>query len=335
MQETTTASPLLSHEEALDLVRLAVLAPSGHNTQPWRFELGADRIVLRPDLSRRLPVVDPDDHALYISLGAALENLVIAARQRSLGAEVAAFAAEAPDAIVVRLRRSHGNEPGREAELFAAIPERQSTRRDYDGRPIPAAILQQLRAAGSGEPGVTLRTFAGPGEVEQLVPFVEQATRTQIANPSFVAELLEWMRFGSEGRTRGDGLVAAAFGMPPVPRRAGEFVMRRLLSPDGEARRAVGAVRSSSALALFATDRHDRAGWVAVGRSFERLALAATAAGVKHAHVNMPCEVVEVREQLRSHLGLGSAQPLLLVRLGFARWRPRSPRRELAAVIGR
>jgi hypothetical protein len=33
-----------------------------------------------PDLSRRCPAVDPDDHHLYASLGCAAENLLLAAQ---------------------------------------------------------------------------------------------------------------------------------------------------------------------------------------------------------------------------------------------------------------
>ena len=62
-----------------DLVRFATLAPNGHNTQPWRFRIGADKIDLLADFARRTPVVDPDDHHIYVSLGCAAENFILAA----------------------------------------------------------------------------------------------------------------------------------------------------------------------------------------------------------------------------------------------------------------
>ena len=67
--------------EALrELVRCATLAANGHNTQPWRFHLDPDRIMISPDFSRRTPAVDPDDHHLWVSLGCAAENLVFLER---------------------------------------------------------------------------------------------------------------------------------------------------------------------------------------------------------------------------------------------------------------
>lgn len=47
-----------------DFIRYATLAPSGHNTQPWKFRPGNAGVDILPDISRRTPVVDPDDHHL-------------------------------------------------------------------------------------------------------------------------------------------------------------------------------------------------------------------------------------------------------------------------------
>src|SRR5260370_12004875 len=67
-----------------DIIAYATLAASGHNTQPWRFRLSEGLIEILPDLSRRTPVVDPDDHHLFASLGCAAENLALAAAARGL-----------------------------------------------------------------------------------------------------------------------------------------------------------------------------------------------------------------------------------------------------------
>ncbi|HET8797964.1 MAG TPA: nitroreductase, partial [Thermoanaerobaculia bacterium] len=61
------------------LLRYAVLAPSGHNTQPWAFRAAGETVEVFADYSRRLPVADPHDRELMISIGAAIANLRIAA----------------------------------------------------------------------------------------------------------------------------------------------------------------------------------------------------------------------------------------------------------------
>src|ERR1044071_2504628 len=69
-----------SEEKLWFLVRYAVLAPSTHNTQPWRFRIHGNVVELYADFARALPVVDPQYRELIMSCGAALLHLRIAIR---------------------------------------------------------------------------------------------------------------------------------------------------------------------------------------------------------------------------------------------------------------
>jgi hypothetical protein len=73
-------APLGADPDLHSFIRYATLAANGHNTQPWRFARTRAGVDILPDYSRRTPVVDPDDHHLFVSLGCAAENLSIAAR---------------------------------------------------------------------------------------------------------------------------------------------------------------------------------------------------------------------------------------------------------------
>lgn len=129
-----------------ELVRHATLAPSSHNTQCWTFQLRDRSIVIAPDLSRRCPVVDPDDHHLHVSLGCAAENLAQAALAHALGADVR-FEPEGAGRIVVDLAPTRAQA----SALFQAIPERQCTRGDYDATPLSPTSF-----AGSNRQGPDL-----------------------------------------------------------------------------------------------------------------------------------------------------------------------------------
>ena len=82
------AAPAAKPAQMRELVRYATLAASGHNTQPWQFAIKANMIEIHPDLTRHLPAVDPSDRELWISLGCALENLLVAARADGYAAAV-------------------------------------------------------------------------------------------------------------------------------------------------------------------------------------------------------------------------------------------------------
>lgn len=70
---------LPKNPEIANLIRCATLAANSHNTQPWRFRVGERTIDILPDFSRGTPAVDPDNHHLFVSLGCAAENMLIAA----------------------------------------------------------------------------------------------------------------------------------------------------------------------------------------------------------------------------------------------------------------
>jgi hypothetical protein len=61
-------------------------------------------------------------------------------------------------------------------------------------------------------------------------------------------------------------------------------------------------LRSSSGIAVFVSERDDKAHWFEAGRACQRFALKATALGLKYAFVNQPVEVSELRSQLMAHL---------------------------------
>ena len=69
-----------SRGDIYSILHYASLAGSSHNSQPWKVAVyGQDSILVYVDLSRKLPVVDQTNRELYISVGAFIENLDIAA----------------------------------------------------------------------------------------------------------------------------------------------------------------------------------------------------------------------------------------------------------------
>jgi hypothetical protein len=70
--------PGMTADQVLDALRAAGLAPSTHNTQPWRFRVAEGAFEVWADPSRRLPIVDPDDRQLRLACGAAMFNLRLA-----------------------------------------------------------------------------------------------------------------------------------------------------------------------------------------------------------------------------------------------------------------
>ncbi len=318
--------PVPAKPEIRDLVRYATLAANGHNTQPWQFRAHRDDIVVLPDQARRTPVVDPDDHHLYASLGCAAENLSLAARARGMAGAVR-FTPAGQGRVSIQPA------PRDESSLFAAIPKRQCSRMIYDRRSVPAHVIRRLAAVASSY-DVEGVFVTDAKRMEAILTLVIDGNSRQVDDPAFVAELRDWIRFNPDdaAATR-DGLYAASSGNPTMPTWLGRRLFDVFFDKETENDKYAKQVRSSAGIVVFIAASNDKAGWFNAGRAYQRFALQATVDGLKHAFINQPVEVPAVRSALQSLLGIGDRRPNLVVRYGYGPVMPKSLRRSVDAVI--
>jgi hypothetical protein len=310
----------------LELVRYATLAANGHNTQPWLFAITENSIEIHPDYTRRLSVVDPNDRELWVSLGCALENLLIAAR--SSGYATVVTYPDTNDFIRVDLTK----DTPQATQLFNAIPLRQNTRPEYDGQLVKIADFDQVQAVGL-EPGVALHFITSPNDLEMVLEYVNQGNLNQYANKAFLDELIYWLRFNKrEALASLDGLYSRCSGNPEVPRWLGQIFVSGG-KPQQQADADAKKLRSSAGAIVIATQGDDKTTWVRTEQVYERLALTMTSLDIKSAFLNQPIEVAELRSQFQNAMGLGAALPQLLVRFGYAEAMPRSLRRPVEEVM--
>ncbi|NPU84233.1 MAG: Tat pathway signal protein [Syntrophaceae bacterium] len=324
-----TQGDMNSHSAQIhEIVRYATLAPSSHNTQCWKFKLGEDTVSILPDFQRRCPVVDPDDHHLFVSLGCAVENLIQAAAASGFRGE-ASFNVRGDESVDIALV------PAKPflSPLFDAIPSRQSTRGEFDRNPISSEDLMLLEKAGSRD-GVRVHLLTERKAMEHVLDFVIQGNTAQMRNRAFVQELKDWVRFnGAHAARTGDGLFAGSSGNPSVPVWLGKILFDLFFTEGAENDKYARHIRSSAGVAVFVSERDDKSCWVETGRAFERFALQATVLGIRHAHLNQPVEVPSIRPQFANFLGVGSKRPDLIVRFGRGPEMPRSLRRPIEKVI--
>ena len=317
---------MLDSSTGIDLARYATLAASSHNTQPWSFAIEHNAVVIRPDYRRRLPVVDPNDRELWISLGCALENLLISARATGRRGEVTY--PQTNDSIQIQLT----DDARQGGPLFDAIPLRQNTRSEYDGKRVDTRDLDALQSMPL-EPGIELHFIVnGPG-IDLVLDYVRQGAISQYADQSFVKELTLWLRFNKrEALISCDGLYSGCSGNPQVPRWLGKMFVDGIQPPqqaDADAKKLL----SSAGAVLVTSTSDDKTAWVRTGQVYQRLALMLTSLNIKSAFLNQAVEVPALREQFRTALALGESRPQLLVRFGYADRMPYSLRRPVEQVM--
>ncbi len=305
-------------------------APSGHNTQPWKFLLKENDIQIHPDFNRALPIVDTDNHALYISLGCAAENIVLAAKNKGF------------DSRLELLKNKEGtyfikivlipNDSVKTDDLFNYIESRQVTRNEYKSTKIPSEDLDKLIKSFNFK-GINILTFITSEEIKKLEPFIIEASNLQFQNKAFINELVSWIRFSKkEVEKKRDGIWHASMGMPATGRFLGNIIMKQLVSAKSEAKRWNKLIDASAGFALFTVKKNNVEHWVNLGRAFQRFGLTATKLNINNAHVNMPCEELSVRKKIVNYYNLKNEHPLLLIRFGYSNKMPYSFRRYVEEV---
>lgn len=320
---------LETHEEQMRfLLRYAILAPSGHNTQPWSFRITPEGIQVLADTSRRLLIVDRDDRELLMSIGAAITNFRVAAAHFGFDTTVAYGTRSLETAPVATILVCETCAPNPElASVFPAIRNRHTNRAPYDEQPLEPVALQAICDVVDANPS-TLRLIL-PRDKERVADCVETAERILMARPAYRAELAEWVGSPDE---RKDGLSAEALGMPRILSGVAPWLIRNFDPGDLHARRNVDLTRSASMLIVVTSDE-DQVSLVKAGETFELLLLTITRCGLQYSFLSAPVEVDESRQRLR--LLMGSArEPQLLLRVGSAATTAQpTPRRPVENVI--
>ncbi len=323
-----TRATLAENPELKEYVRLATCAANSHNTQAWSFQIGPNKIQIRPDYSRRTIVVDPDDHHLFVSLGCAAENMIIAVESGGHGGEMSFDSSENGGLnynFRVGLKMT--------SPLLAAITQRQSTRNIYDGRIVPTSDLALLFDAAKIS-GVDVVLISDRPKIYRLRDIVIAANTLQMTDAAYLRELKSWLRYNPhEALTKGDGLYSATSGSPNMPNWLGPVMVDLTYSAKSENDKYAKQIDSSSGIAVFVSETEDHEHWTKVGRACQRFALQATALGLKTAFMNQPVEVAKFRPDLAALVGMPGRRPDIVMRFGYGPPMPYSARRPLEAVI--
>jgi nitroreductase len=312
------------------LLRYAILAPSSHNTQPWRFTIKDDHIELYADRTRSLPCIDPQDRELTISCGAALFHLRLALRHFGYAGVVQLVPDPDNPDLLARVRLGDRSVSTKEEDrLFQSIPRRHTSRMPFHERCVPDAIVETLQVKAIEE-GVWMQVVQEGQECNVLGSLIAKADRDQTADPQFRRELAKWIRLDDD--TRHDGIPGHALGMPGLISYAAPFFVCTFDTGALTAARDRQLAVGSPLLAVLGTQTDTPQDWLKIGQALAHVLLYATAEGISASFANAPIEVEELRPQVCQAIGAtGFAQ--LILRMGYGQETQPTPRRTVAEVV--
>jgi nitroreductase len=317
------------------MVRAATLAPSLHNSQPWRFIASGNRLDLFADRARSLRVVDPDGRWMTLSCGAALLNATVTARAAGRACSVRLIGMSDGTDRLATLELGGWVAPADEdVRLARAVPRRHTHRAPFGPRRLAPSTVDDLRRAAATE-GCWSHTIDARAEVGELTAILRRAEVEQRADRAYRDELRAWVR--ELGTTAPDGVPAQA--LPPGgPDRAASDVWQRDFSPDAVGRPGTTAEPPAYVerplVMLLGSSADDRTAWLRAGMATERVLLAATAGGAAASPLTQVLDLPAYRDELAALVGI-DGRPHMLLRLGYPAVAEHivAPRRDIGDVL--
>jgi hypothetical protein len=310
MAETQTTN--LLQEQILPS---AILAPSAHNTQPWKFSVHDNVIDVFVDWSRHLTVSDPTKRELYISLGCAIANAEVAAAQHRYNTLISYFPeGQTNTAPVARLRFDALGGDSYLASLFPAIAKRRTDRSIYDGKPLTLEEKQALKVLSRKESNIVF--VEDRDQMNEIAKLTEEGTIATLSRQDFKEELSHWVR--NDWTRQPDGMPGYAMGMPAPLSFVSSLMVRLAPIHKQEGPKAKKQVESASAVAVILTSNDNAPDWLKGGQFLEHLWLEVTAAHVAAAPLASAVEATpNIRNQLKTVLKT-NLLPQAILRIGHS-----------------
>lgn len=331
----------------LNLVRAAILAANPHNSQPWLFHVTQTQIDLFSDRRRNLGTVDPFLIEMYIGLGCALENLLLAATAKGYTTQVSVLPDSSDETWVARIGLTPGSAPV--SALYPMIPLRHTNRYPYDTtRPVTTTILDALSALGNDSEvrvfwfgGAEKRKLVGNLLVEAAHAFVADKAQDAVDTGTW------WRGTWQDLQQHRDGITLDAAGLPDLTRAIGKMLPSVSVEQQDSSflQNTDAQVKTAGAFGVLAIhNRQDRTQQVHAGQLWERMHLWATKEGLAMQPLNQATErasreivlggTPHFGDALHSLVGDAAWQTILTFRVGYSTHEGlRSPRRAVDEVV--
>lgn len=300
----------------------ASLAGSSHNTQPWLVDILSDTLLLvRADFSRKLNVVDPTARGLYISLGAFIENLSIAAEHFGYSPDVFLTANSSKDNLVAEISLKPA---GLNSSVLKNLEERTTLRTPFRTDSISEHHIQKL--LGSDKENVYF--FAAYSDKGQYIAVKTFEAYTQQANNKDAKEeLAAWIRFSNgDVKHNRDGLTTSGMGIKGF---AG-FMVSRLYKPadskkqpfvDAGVSKAKTQVENCGGWLIFTQPGNTPEDWINTGRLYQRTHLQCKDLLIGFHPMNQMIEESNFEVEVNKTLGIGK-QIHFVTRIGYVNQYP-------------
>ncbi len=288
----------LTENQLLKIITAVKLAPSGGNNQPWKLHYQDGLLHLFLDESEALAYLDPNFISSYISIGSAVENLLLAAATESLKVHWKFTPELAPKHLAVfSFSAGHSPDP-QEIKLAAQIPLRHTNRKSSPRVEIDQEIMSYLSSLVAETEGAKLIFVTDDAKLKSLANIAVQTDLLRMfipeAHEDFITREMRWTK--EDAATTEDGIGIHTLDLNNndqigirllQDRRMVEF-LKEIKGGSAFNRLINQQFTSSSAIGLITMPNDQVHSWLQCGRAAEKMWLAASDLDLKIHPVNVP-----------------------------------------------
>ena len=323
---------MIEREMITAWLAVAALAPSPHNNQPWLARAAPDGVIVRLD-PQQLPALGPD-RVQFIALGAFIENLGYAAAADGYRLTVDELPIVPRRTAEITVRFHDGMNSGDQVASFLAGARRRRTNRGPYQPSLPPGAIGELRAI-SCAPATSLTLLNDLAGRSAAADLAARAMRVLFSVPELRRDLAPFV-FTSADDPPKTGMPLESLNPAVTAKVPGRQWVLEMASADEEAE-AARARFEHAPLHFVVSSRTDTLpGWIAGGRTLQRVLVTATVLGLSHCLAAGPSEIPTLLPALRRLAGDSAGRPLILGRLGvpaFPGQAIASPRRPVADIF--
>lgn len=313
------------------LLNFAVLAPSSHNSQPWRFEVSDSQIKIYANMARSLPASDSNNRQLLVSLGCAIENILTAAEYYGYVAQVKLFPEATNNTYIASIaftelanyvRPSHHN-------IFT-IPKRHANRTKYDDRLPEEDFIEWVKSFASAT--TQLFVITNKTKKDAIADVVIGAGVAAMQDTGFRHELSHYVK--NNYTSSSVGMPLYGFGVPGPISLIAPFMMKHVNMNKVNAKTDMDILKNHTPAVLIIATRDDtKKEWLETGILYERIALEAEHRGISTAPSAAAIQIGEFYKKLQEILHT-THRPQFFARLGYAKGTVKpSPRLQVGEVM--
>ncbi|MDP2837785.1 MAG: hypothetical protein Q8O53_00710 [Candidatus Moranbacteria bacterium] len=272
-------------EDIAKIIHDGVTAPSGENSQPWRFLVDGNVIFVLNVVAKDTTLYNSGQHASYVSHGTCIENMVESAGHSGYGAEVLYFPSGGSNPVA-KITLTPAEIP--EDPLYAQLLKRRTNRNAYRPEKIPEADKRALQEEAEKTGNHSLIILDQPEQMDGLAHASAAVEQLMFQSRSFHRFFFEHFFTNRRDEHRGTGLYIDTLGLSSFE-KLGIKLMRSwsittFFRMTGIAHmvylKRMRKYRKSGAFGIVVTDGDQAIDYVKAGRAAERVWLRATERGI-------------------------------------------------------